>query len=229
MLRELLAAWRGRDALGRMFDEFDLMLEDTHWMFQQSVDVFFSRIDWQAIQNPLYRRDRQVNAHEQSIRAQIVKHLTLRRDADVTACLVLMSIVKDVERIGDYCKNIFEVGKFYTREFTTRRYLDPLERIRAQTEALFQITREAFRDSDAAQAKEALGVFSGLGKDCEALVRCLLQERDNLGTDEAVAYSLLARHLKRIGGHLSNVATAVVAPVHRLDYVDEPPEPGEHG
>jgi len=27
--------------------------------------------------------------------------------------------------------------------------------------------------------------------------------------------------MKRIGAHLSNIATAVVAPVHRLDYADE--------
>ena len=221
MLRELLAAWRGRDALAQMFGDFDQMLEETHWMFQQAVEVFFSRVDWQAVQDPLYQRDKHVNQLEQSIRAQIVKHLTIRPESNLAACLVLMSVVKDAERIGDYCKNIFEVGKFYTREFTSRRYLEPLERIRAGTEQLFRTTKEAFNQSDLEKARQALGAFGTLSKECDLLVRQLLRERDSIPTDEAVAYSLLARHLKRIAAHLSNIATAVVAPVHRLDYVDE--------
>ena len=226
MLRELLAAWRGRDALAQMFDEFDQMLIETHWMFRQAVEVFFSRVDWQAVQDPLYERDQKVNRLEQSIRARIVKHLTIRPDANLAACLVLMSVVKDAERIGDYCKNVFEVGKFYTREFTARRYLDPLERIQSQTQQLFQTTKEAFGQSDIEKAREVIGAFGRLGKECDLLIRQLLRERDSIPTDEAVAYSLLARHLKRIAAHLSNIATAVVAPVHRIDYADEA-EPGE--
>ena len=225
MLRELLEAWRGKDALGQMFEEFDRMLDETHWMFQQAVEVFFSRVDWQAVEDPLYRRDKEVNRLEQSIRSEIVKHLTVRPDANLAACLVLMSVVKDAERIGDYCKNIFEVGKFYTREFTTHRYLDPLERIRSQTENLFQLTKEAFGQSDMDKARKVIQTFGQVGKECELVIRQLLRERDTVPTDEAVAYSLLARHLKRIGAHLANIATAVVAPVHRLDYVDEPGEP----
>jgi len=221
MLRELLSAWRGRDALSRMFDEFDQMLEETHWMFQQAVEVFFSRVDWQAIQAPLYERDKKVNKLERSIRAQIVKHLTLRQDANVAACLVLMSVVKDAERIGDYCKNIFEVGKFYTREFTAQRYLEPLERIRAQVEDMFSRTKEAFNESDVDKARQVLKAFGTFSKACDGLIQDLLQQRDHVPTDEGVAYSLLARHMKRIGAHLSNIATAVVAPVHRLDYADE--------
>jgi phosphate uptake regulator len=138
-----------------------------------------------------------------------------------------MSVVKDAERIGDYCKNVFEVGKFYEREFTTQRYLQPLEKIRAAIEQIFADTRKAFATSDMDLARGVQAAFGRTGKECDLLVRSLLRERDNLPTDEAVAYSLLARHLKRIGAHLGNIATAVVAPVHRLDYVDEPGSPDE--
>jgi len=226
MLRELLAAWRGRDALSRMFDEFDQMLEETHWMFQQAVEVFFSRVDWQAVQDPLYERDKKVNQLERSIRAQIVKHLTVQPKTNLAACLVLMSVVKDAERIGDYCKNVFEVGKFYTHEFTSPTYLDPLERIRMKVEAIYRLTRDAFSRSDVDGAREVQKAFGTLSKACDDLIQRLLRGRNNIPTDEAVAYSLLTRHLKRIGAHLSNIASAVVAPVHKLDYMDEA-DPGE--
>jgi len=224
MLKELLAAWRGRDPLTQMFEDFDRMLEETHWMFQRAVEVFFSRVDWQPFQDPLYERDKRVNKLERRIRAAIVKHLSLQCQtggADVPACLVLMSVVKDAERIGDYCKNIFEVGKFYTDEFTTERYLKSLRDLRAEVEDLFTLTREAFRDSDAEKARTVIRRFGTFSKACDRLIQDLLQQRDDLPTAEGVAYSLLARHLKRIGAHLSNIATAVVAPVHRLDYADE--------
>jgi phosphate transport system protein len=226
VLKELLSAWRGRDALARMFDEFDRMLDETHWMFQQAVEVFFSRVDWQAVQSPLYERDKTVNKLERSIRAQVVKHLSVHPEANVAACLVLMSVVKDAERIGDYCKNIFEVGKFYTHEFTGPTYLDPLERIRMKVEDVFNLAKKAFSRSDvdfARQVQKEFGVFS---KDCDRLIQQLLQHRQDIPTDEAVAYSLLARHMKRIGAHLSNISSAVIAPVHKLDYMDEA-DPGE--
>ncbi|HUU93021.1 MAG TPA: PhoU domain-containing protein [Phycisphaerae bacterium] len=221
MLRELWEAWRGQDALTRMFDEFDQMLDETYWMFQRAVEVFFSRVDWQAVEDPLYQRDKKVNKLERSIRAQIVKHLSVRQDANVAACLVLMSVVKDAERIGDYCKNVFEVGKFYTREFTGRKYLDPLERIRMKVEEIFNLTKDAFSRSDVDLARQVQKAFGECSKRCDDLIRLLLQERDSIPTDEAVAYSLLTRHLKRIGAHLSNISSAVIAPVHKLDYMDE--------
>jgi phosphate uptake regulator len=221
MLKELLSAWRGQDAMSQMFEDFDFMLDETHWMFQRAVEVFFSRTEWQAIEDPIYQRDKKVNKAERRIRAQIVRHLALQPQANLAACLVLMSVVKDAERIGDYCKNIFEVGKFYTGEVTVERYFKPLERIRTQVEELFTTTKEAFNESDAEKARHVLTAFGTLSKECDHLIRDLLQQRDSIPTDEAVADSLLGRHMKRIGAHLSNIATAVVSPVHRIDFMDE--------
>jgi len=226
MFRELLSVWRRRDALARMFSEFDQMLHEAHWMFQQGVEVLFGRLDWHAVERPLYERDKQVNKLERSIRAQIVKHLTFRHETNLAACLVLMSVVKDAERIGDYCKNIFEVGKFHTSEFTAQTYIASLERMRAKVEELFGLTTHAFRMSDVDSARRVQKEFGIFSKDCDQLIRQLLQQQENIPTADAVACSLLARHMKRIGAHLANIASAVVAPVHRLDFMDEV-DPGE--
>ena len=37
--------------------------------------------------------------------------------------------------------------------------------------------------------------------------------------------ALFYRHLKRITAHLANLLTAVVVPVDKLDYIDEPRDP----
>jgi len=180
MFRELLSVWRRRDALARMFSEFDQMLHEAHWMFQQGVEVLFGRLDWHAVERPLYERDKQVNKLERSIRAQIVKHLTFRHETNLAACLVLMSVVKDAERIGDYCKNIFEVGKFHTSEFTAQTYIASLERMRAKVEELFGLTTHAFRMSDVDSARRVQKEFGIFSKDCDQLIRQLLQQQENI-------------------------------------------------
>jgi hypothetical protein len=43
----------------------------------------------------------------------------------------------------------------------------------------------------------------------------------------AVARALARRYLKRIVAHLTNVLSAVVMPIDRLDYFDEDPEDRE--
>ena len=40
----------------------------------------------------------------------------------------------------------------------------------------------------------------------------------SIETHEAVAYSLLARHYKRVSSHLANVATAVLGRIEDLDF-----------
>ena len=37
-------------------------------------------------------------------------------------------------------------------------------------------------------------------------------------THEAVAYSLLGRHYKRVASHLANIATAVFGKIEELDF-----------
>jgi phosphate uptake regulator len=41
-----------------------------------------------------------------------------------------------------------------------------------------------------------------------------------MSTHEAVAYSLLARHYKRVAAHISNICTAITGEIEELDYPD---------
>lgn len=45
--------------------------------------------------------------------------------------------------------------------------------------------------------------------------------QSELSVNEAVCYTLIARHYKRIVVHLANVATSVIQPLSDLDYWDE--------
>ena len=225
MLRELLNALRKSDPLGEMIAEVGQMLEAGRWMFEKSSEVLLRRARWKDVAEDLYDRDHQVNHIEQKVREEIITHLSMGHQADLCACLVLMSVVKDAERIGDYCKNIFEVGKLFDREYTCPHFSKPLEEVRVLVEPLFARTAKAFIEADRPLARNVLDTAGGLTRTCNVLIHQLLSTDAEMHADEAVAYVLLARFYKRVSAHLANIATAVVSPVPMLDYVGKrPPE-----
>ncbi len=219
MLRELLELFRAKSPLADMLDEFNQMVDKTEWMFDTAMEVLIEKKDAQSVKKDLYGKDKEVNEHQRSIRRKIISHLTLQPRSDVPACLILMSVAKDVERVGDYCKNIFELGIMFDVEFDRGRYKTPLKELAEQVENLFSKTRKAFARSDEETAHMIITKGETINKRCDMLISQLIA--DNLPTKKAVAYTLLARYIKRVSSHLVNVATSVVTSVDNLDYVDE--------
>jgi len=218
MLRELLNALRKTDPLGEMIAEVGQMLDTGRWMFEKSSEVLLRRAIWKDVADDLYRHDQEINHTEQRVREEIVTHLSMGHQADLCACLVLMSVVKDAERIGDYCKNIFEVGKLFDREYTCPQFSKPLEEVRGLVEPLFAKTARAFIEADRRQARNVLDTAGGLTRTCDVLIHQLLSTDTKMHADEAVAYVLLARFYKRVAAHLGNISSTVVSPVPLIDY-----------
>lgn len=224
MLREILRALKRHDVLSEMIARVEDMLQAGRWMFEQASEALLKEADWNAMAQPLYARDRQINEIEQKLRERIVTHLSLGHRADLTACLVLMSVVKDAERIGDYCKNIFEIAKFHRREFTHPEFSETLEDIRRKVLPLFDDATRAFVEADRDLAYELLDIASTARGRCDVVIRQLLSVHEQIAPDEAVAYVLLARFYKRVAAHLANIATSVVSPVPMIDYRGKMPK-----
>lgn len=219
MLRELIEAWRGRDLLSRMLDEFDVMLIDAEWMYRTAWQVVSREVPPKQVEAQIYARDKEVNRVQRRVRRQVIEHLSLRPEANLAACLVLMSVVKDAERIGDYCKGIYEVGEGAREPFENDSYARPLRRTVADVAALFEKVRVAFHQGREELAHELVRQCREIAKRCDRIIRGLF--RSDLPTSKAVGYTLLFRYLKRVDVHILNIATSVVAPVHEIDYITE--------
>lgn len=218
MLKELFSALRGEDQVERAFSEFAKMLEHAEWMFHRANDVIQLETPPEDVRDAIYSRDQSINELLRSIRRRIVRHLTINPGMDVPSCLALMSVAKDAERIGDYCKNVFEVGRFYHEEFHVPKYHEPIEQVRGEVDNLFMMVRNAWRDMDDRQAKDAIKAADRIGARCDEIIEGLLGDHSSMHTQEAVAYSLLARHYKRVSSHLSNVCTAILGRIEELDF-----------
>ena len=220
MLRELLSILRSDDPLGSMGEEFRRLLNLTYDMTMLAGEIYFGKKPSPEERSHIYQEDRQVNMLERRIRKLVVAHLSIPSNrASVPYCLILMSVVKDVERLGDYAKNLSEVVDIHPGPLPDDDIVRELQEIRVGVERSFHSASEVFATSDREKALELILAGRELAHRTDALLTKVAQGPYDAGT--ATALALGARYYKRIGGHVLNVLTSVVMPVHKVDYYDE--------
>lgn len=219
MFKNLISFWKAKDFLTNILNDFNKMLEETHVMFQSVCDLLIRGQGSADLKNRIYDIDKNVNNIERAIRKRIVEHLALQPATDLPFCLVLMSVVKDAERLGDYSKNIFEVWEMLKRPLDQTLYKKFFNELDIKLLDLFTKTQQAFIDSDETAAQQVLTQERDIVRSCDQTVSKLAAS--SLGVNEAVCFTLLARYFKRIAAHLTNIASSVVLPISNLDFFDE--------
>lgn len=219
MFKNLLQFWKGKDFLTHVLEEFKKMLDATEDMFNTVCKQLIYNEDIPALKDKIYEIDRRVNSLEKSIRKRVVEHLSIQPSVDVAMCLLLMSVVKDAERLGDYAKNLFEVVGLLDNPIDKKRYTELFNSLDCEIAELFKQTKKAFIESDEEKAVASWDYQEKIKKRCEGVIEKLA--KGGVSVNEAVCFTLIARHFKRITAHLTNIATSVVLPITELDYFDE--------
>ena len=219
MLRALINLFRSDDPLGAMGRDFARMFRLTYDMSVTAGRIYFSEDTNAEARSDLYRVDIDVNRLERKIRKHLVAHLALPgNERDVPHGLALMSLVKDVERIGDYTKNLAEVGDLHPGPLKDDEILQELREIRTGVESAFSDSLAMFELSHD-RAQQLILQGRNLTGRCEALLNRIARSDHDSGTVTALV--LGSRYYKRIAGHVLNVLSATVMPLHKLDYYDE--------
>jgi len=219
MFKNLMSFWKGKDFLTEVLEEFKKMMGDNKYMFESVLNALMQGKVDSSLKDKVYEADKKVNLLEKEIRRRIVEHLSLRPSIDVPVSLVLMSVVKDAERIGDYCKNILEVAGFLKNPIRKDQFEKIFNHIDKQILDEFEKTEKAFIESDEEVAKEIMYIEREIVKNCDNIVKKLAE--GTLPTNEAVCFTLLARYFKRIAAHLANIGSSVILPISDLDFFDE--------
>lgn len=220
MLRQFLSIFRSDDPLAAMGENFTRMLTLTAEMTRVAGGIYFAGAATAEERDRIYREDVDVNKLERTIRKQAIAHLSIRHNTgDLPYCLFLLSLVKDVERIGDYAKNLTEVMDFRPGPLPEDDIVTELGAIRGQVEATFDEVPTVVGQSDRDRALARIQAGRDLAKRCERLIGRIAASSYDART--AAGTVLGTRYYKRIGGHLLNVLSSVVMPLHKLDYFDE--------
>jgi len=221
MLREFIQAWRCSkcEALCKAIDEFSAMIGDAEWAFTHAWASFAGETLPEENRQAIVDRDIGINKHERAIRRLLVEHLSINPGRDVPGCLALMSIAKDAERIGDYSKNIFALPTMLKGPGCELKYMKRLAAVEENVVKNFPKLHKAYQDSDNTLATQILGTYAPIKEACSKILADLFS--DDLPTRESVTTALVAAYLRRINSHMGNIASGIIYPLDRIDFVQD--------
>jgi phosphate transport system protein len=100
----------GGDRLDHVEATLQRMFSDDRHAFDLAMAALLGGAAPASVGAELRTTDHRVNEAERVIRRELVVHASVHGRIDTPAVLIYMSIVKDVERVGDYAKNIFDLA-----------------------------------------------------------------------------------------------------------------------
>ena len=219
MFKNILGFYKGKHFLTQVLEEFKDMLDNAECMYKLVCGTLLDNVQQPDLKDKIHEIDKKVNSLEKHIRGRIVEHLVLQPEVDVAACLVLMSVVKDAERLGDYAKNLYEVTELLEKPIDRTVFSQYFNDIDKDIVILFEQTKHAFVQADASEAESSWDYEKRIAKGCDRIIEQVAMS--DLSVNEAVCFTLIARHFKRVVAHLVNIATSMILPLSDLDYYDE--------
>lgn len=219
MWKTFITLFRKDDLYTQALHESYTMLDLDLSMYEASVESL-RKSDTAEISLDIYKTDKQINSYERDVRRKVMTHLTISGPADLASGLVLVSVVIDIERIGDYAKNIYDLAKAHPAKLHGGSLEPEIADIEERVTTLFKGMVAAFKSNDVEQSRLIVTDYKeGLSAACESIVtRIVSGETTDLNPADAATVVLYVRHLKRIAGHSRNILTSVVNPFHRIGY-----------
>jgi len=223
MWKELIKIWKSDDLLVQAWDSSYEMLQLSREMFVQSVKMLRKQSKEKTL-IALKKRDKEINEFQRDIRRKVMTHLVMQQDAtDIPNGLVLLNMVVDIERVGDYSKNILDLAISSPKKLKAEKINEDLKMIEDEVLSRFDKTMEAIHSQDSEVAKELVLTHRRMvAKTSDKLVDQILKGDITFGSEsKSASVALYARYLKRIGSHLTNITTTLINPFEAVGYVEK--------
>lgn len=159
--------------------------------------------------------DKSTNRLVRTVRKILIAHLAFNKQ-DASACLILMSVVKDAERLVDECRSLLELTTL-VEDPVPEEYRKALSGHCSAVIDVLVNTRTAFAENDEVKALELVETEKPF-IDSMKPVRDKILDDNNLNPRQAVVTSRAFQIIQRIRAHLGNIASTVVFPVHQIDF-----------
>ncbi len=197
------------------FQQITDMLKRSREMLDHSLAAL---LDNQPLTVDLEQLDDAVDEGERSVRRTVLEHLAVNPKNELVASLLLVSVVQDAERVGDFARGIAELVPL-ARQPREGEFAEKLRRLSDRLGPMFSDTITALENDDPATARTVMETARHTKAQLIAYTADVAAS--DLGADMAVVYSSSARILRRIGAHLSNICSSVVQPFDRIRHDDE--------
>jgi phosphate uptake regulator len=226
MFKEFFDLFRKESLLKQAYNRSLEMIREDREMFVEAMRSLREHDD-AKIGIDIYAKDQMINAYEREVRRHVLTHLTVAQGQNAHAGLALVSVVVDIERIGDYTKNIVDLALRHPGRLRCGSFEEDVRKIETTVQTMFNLMIEALPSGDVAKAKEVMSEHWWIAKRSDDIMDHLVSNGDEaLTASEAVSTALYTRYLKRISAHLMNIASSVVNPFDRIGF--RPEEEGDN-
>lgn len=204
-------------ALNQCFE----MLDTDLLMFNESVKSL-RESDTSEIPIDIFEMDKKINQFERDVRRKVMTHLAISGNEDLGSGLILISVVVDIERIGDYTKNIYELAINHPKKLQGFSFEKDLLQIEINTRNLFNDTIKTFKNQNLEEARKIMKDYKkGISKQCDEITNTIISSELDIDANSAAAIALYSRYLKRISAHSRNLISSIVNPFERIGYPEE--------
>lgn len=219
----LLSLFKKDDLLTQALAEAHQMLDLDLEMFEASVESL-RRCDDGTVALDVRKLDKRVNRSERDVRRKIMTHLVVCGPGDLPSGLALVNVVIDLERIGDYATDIYELARHHPRSLHAGALEPEIADIEQRVTDVFRRMSRTFKESDVEAARAIMLEFKGkLAADCESVLRRIVAgEVTDLPPGDTATLALYVRYLMRTGAHCRNIVSSLVNPFHRIGYKEKP-------
>ena len=215
MLQRLFGSSAQSGLVESAFEEFSAMLAQAAKMHDLALEAFF---DNKPLEVDLEEMDDAIDEGEGAVRRAVLQHLSLSPAKDLVASLVLISMVQDAERIGDFTRGLGNFPRLAKHQ-VGGPFAEELRSINERVRPLYDRCEQAFRTDTAEDARSVVAAHIVIKADLAAYIASVADS--DLSADMAIVYAFTARNLQRISAHLSNIASSVVQPFDRIRHDDE--------
>jgi len=203
--------------LSHAFADTDAMLATAEHMYDALTEAF---LEGRKPDIDLEHLDEDVNLTERTVRRGVFQHLTIDPRKDLTASLVLLSVVHDAERIGDYIKATLRIMQLLGFPAVRDDYREDFVRLIEAVHPMFAQTRSSFT---VGEQETASGIITQHVTNREMAWKLLERLADDESMDhrQTILVTTSGRNFKRVSAHLANIASSVTQPFDKIGTKDE--------
>ena len=220
LFNDIIKIWKSDSLLSQAWDDSISMLKLSHDIFIKSIDNFNSHDSVEEIK-ALKKEDRKINDYQMTVRRKVLTYFSLETSSrEVPNGLILVDMVVDIERIGDYCKNISDLTLMQKASFDFAELKEEISAMEEEVRSRFSTTIQVIENQDEDLARTLNDKYKKtVSSASDKIVSGIVSGDVKLDSQsKSASLVLYARYLKRIGAHLKNITSTVVNAYDRIGY-----------
>ena len=188
MFKQIFEIFKSDSLYEQALSECHEMLDIDLQMFKASIKSL-RKSDTAEINIDIFAMDKKINEFERDVRRKIMTHLVVSGQQDLGSGLILVSVVIDIERIGDYTKNIYDLAVHHPKKLLCGANENEVIKIEVAAKDYLNKTIDAFKSQDIESARKLMQEYkTDISAASSEIVNSIISgSNDELSADKSSA------------------------------------------